>query len=206
MTQACDKRGASKRGASIRDSGFGAWLCFLLGLVLLESWFIRMEARATVHLVTAPSGSAIAALAYRALTRRYRAAAGDAPASGRGGRGWAPAGLALLLAFGYGGALALRSGMVTLFGAFAVLACTLPWSRIKLCRRHILLPTALVIGSLVLALPRLDRLPHPLLLPLSVWMLWLAAVSAWLRNLYYRRRGPGAPTTGTACPAALDEG
>jgi hypothetical protein len=198
-----------KLDRSIRNSGFGALLCFSLGLVLLEAWLIRLDARPGAHLLTA-GGAVVAALAYRALAGRYRAArqrSFDHIGDGRGIRPGALAlalpGVALLIAFGYAGALALASGVVTLFGAFAIVACSFPWSRVGLCRTRILLPSALVIGTALLALPRLDQLPHPLLLPLSVWMLWLTASGAWIRNAYCKWRRPAA--SGFAVASHLHE-
>ena len=179
-----------KLDRSIRDCGFGALLCYSFGLVLLEAWLIRLEAKPFAHLLTA-CGALVAVIAYWGLLRRYRAASQRAFAAS-GDSTLAFGGVALLAGFGYAGALALASGVITLFAAFAVAACSLPWSRIPLCRTHILPPCALVIGTALLALPRLDQLPHPLLLPLAIWILWLASCGAWLRNVFCKWQGAAA--------------
>ena len=178
---------------TIRDSGFSALLCCTLGFILLEIWIVRLGARPIGHILTLSIGTALAALAYRAIVPSYMAAALPAGSEVKPDNDKLPslanlAGAALLVMFGYTGALALANGWMTLFAAFAGSACLFPWSRVGLCRTRILVPASLFVLATVCGMLAADQLPHPLLFPVAVWMLWVAAAGAWLRNIVYRRR------------------
>lgn len=182
-----------KLEASIRNSGFSAFLCSALGFVLLETWIIQIGGKPIVHTMIVSIGAILACIIYRTIVPSYAAAAmssneavRDKLGKLRGSASLACA--ALLVLFGYAGAMALLSGWMTNFAVFAGCAYLFPWSKIALCRTHLRISAALVTIAMALGLLVADPLPHPLLLPVAIWMLWMTAVWAWLMNIFYRHR------------------
>ena len=178
---------------SIRNSGFSAFLCSALGFVLLEVWIFRLGGKPTAHAFVVSVGAVFASIFYRTIVVYCAAVAvrsNEAPQDKQGNpRSFANVACAVLLViFGYGGALALSSGSMTIFALFAICASIFPWSKFMLCRTYILIPAALITVAMVLGLLTMDQSPHPLLFPVAVWMLWMGAVSAWFLNIHFRHR------------------
>lgn len=187
------KNKAEKLDASISNTGIGAILCFVLGFVLLEARMVQLGSRPIAHAIVVSVGTLITYVLYRTIAS-YRTAAAV-----RSNDTWATghveqsstvtaAGAALLLMFGYSGALLLSNGAMTLFAIFVTCACTAPWSKIALCRTSILLPATLVTLANLPGVLTTDPPPHPLHVPMAVWMLWMGAVCTWLMNIIYRRQ------------------
>lgn len=181
-----------KLETSIRNSGFSTFLCSALGFVLLEAWTIQLGGKPIAHAIVVSIGVLLAYIVYRTLLPYYTNAEVQPNEVTRAhGKLLGTTNLAcaaLLLMFGYAGALALSSGSMTIFAVFVGGAYLFPWSKVSLCRTHIVVPAALITVAMGLGLVIADWLPHLLLFPVATWMLWMAAVWAWLMNIFYRHR------------------
>ncbi len=183
----------TKLDTSIANTGFGAFLCYALGFVLLEIRVVQLEGKLIAHAVVVAIGTLLLFALHRAIVPYHVAAAvrsSDALADkdDRGSGIIRPASGVLLCMFGYVGALVLSSGSMTLFAIFVTSACTLPWLTIPLCRTSILVPAALITVANVLGMLTTDQPRHPLHIPLAVWMLWMGATGIWLINIFNRRQ------------------
>lgn len=98
----------------------------------------------------------------------------------------------LLAALGYLGAVAAASGWIVAFTPYLLLTFFFPWSRIGLCRRSLTQPLSLLCAGMIVGLAVTDRLPHPIVVGVVVWMLWMSAVLAWLRLVLIDRYKPGS--------------
>lgn len=179
-----------KLETSIRDSGFRTLLCAVLGFILLEAWIVRLGGEPVAHTIVVFAGLVLAWLVYRAISR-----SGTSPATYPHGNGkrdrlpgrdacWA----ALLAVFGYAGAWVVSSGLLTLFAAFVACAYLFPWSKVPLCRTSILRSMGLIAAATVIGLLTANQLPDSFFFPVAVWMLWMAAICAWLTRIFYRHR------------------
>lgn len=197
-----------KLETSIRNSGFSTLLCSALGFVLLEAGTVRLGGKPIAHAIIVSIGAILACIIYRAIVPYYATAAMQSNKAVRDKHGKLPSSTnlicaALLVMFGYAGAMALSSGLMTIFAVFAGFAYIFPWSKIALCRTHIRISVALVTLAMGLGLLVADHLPHPLLFLVAVWMLWMAAVWAWLMNIFYRQRE--AKASRLAAPRHVEE-
>lgn len=188
----------AKLEMSIRNSAFSALLCSALGFILLEAWTLHLGGKPVAHVIIGSVGAIVASVIYRAISSRPAAAPLQRSAAVRVDFGRLPgiahiASTALLVLFGYAGAVALSRGSMTGFAVFVTCASAFPWSTLALCRTWILIPAALVSVALILGLSTAEQLPHPLLFPMAVWMLWTGAISAWLMNIFFRQRKSKAP-------------
>lgn len=187
------KNTAEKLDQLISNIGFGAILCFALGFVLLEIRMVQLGSKLLAHAIVVSVGMLVTCIVNRVIAPYHAAAAT------RSNDTWALRNVerssivavacgALLLMCGYIGALVLSSGSMTLLAIFVTSACTLPWSKIPLCRTSLPVSAALITVANVLGVLTTDQPSHPLHLPMAVWMLWMGAVCAWLINIVYRRQ------------------
>ena len=193
-----------KLDTSIRNTGFSTFLCAALGFVLLEAWTIQIGGKPVAHALIVSIGVIFAWMIYRTIAPYYATAAMQSNDAARDKKGnlrssASLACAALLVMFGCAGAAALSSGWMTIFAVFAGCAYLFPWSKIALCRTHILISAALVTAAMALGLLVAEQPPHPLLFPAAVWMLWMAAVWAWLMNIFHRHRKSKASKLAARC-------
>lgn len=178
---------------SIRNSGFSALLCSTLGFAMLEAWILRLGIRPTVHMVAISVGAVFATVIYRTVlpscqTKEKCASQQTQFSPIRPTSADGAVCAALLVAFGYSSAVILSRGSMLIFAGFAACASLFPWSAFALCRTRISVSLTLVSLAAVIGMLMLDVLSAPFLPPLAVWMLWMAAVGAWVRNIILRRR------------------
>ncbi|KGF80636.1 hypothetical protein IA69_17715 [Massilia sp. JS1662] len=178
--------------AVARNTGFSALVCTSLGLLLLEACFVQAAAKPSTHVIIAVVGATLAALMYR----RIAIYLGMGPGHSLPQQGGIDAALlrlsqlgsaVLLMIVGYVGAKVFATGSATTSGLFTLCLLFFPWSRVAFCRMHLPASWLMIILGMVAGLLTAARLPHPLVLGVAIWMLWISAASAWMRFIFIRR-------------------
>lgn len=168
----------------IWNSGCAALMCTVFTALLLETCSLRLGAGPGLSLACALVFLAQAAAIQRSM-RSYRP---GGPTSGARRFKRADFACALLLAtLGYAGSAWLRTGWALAAALFATLLCVLPWSRIALCRTRLPVSSALTLPGGTALLCTAKPVPAPLLLLIPAWVLWAAAIGAWLRLVRLKR-------------------
>lgn len=169
----------------IWNSGCAALMCSVFAALLLETFNVRLGARPALYLACALVFLAQAAAILRSM-HAYRPG-GPASATGRGAmRAGLGAALALA-ALGYAGSAWLRTGWALAAALFATLLCFAPWTRIPLCRTRPSFAAAMTALGGAALLCTEKPAPAPLLLLIPAWILWMAAIAAWLRLIRLKR-------------------
>lgn len=172
----------------IWNSGCAALMCSVFAALLLETCNLRLGARPGLHVACALVFLVQAAAILRGV-RAYRPG-GPLGNAGRGAMRIDRTDLAAALALaalGYAGSAWLRTGWALAAALFATLLCVLPWSRIPLCRTRLPLAGTMTLlgGAALLCTEKPVPAPLPLLIP--AWIVWMAAIGAWLRLVRLKR-------------------
>lgn len=172
----------------IWNSGCAALMCSVFAALLLETCNLRLGARPGLQLACALLFLAQAAAILRSM-RAYRPG-GPLGSAGHSTRRIERADLAAALtlaALGCAGSAWLRTGWALAAALFATLLCVLPWSRIPLCRTRLPLAGSITLlgGAALLCTEKPVPAALPLLIP--AWILWMAAIGAWLRLVRLKR-------------------
>jgi hypothetical protein len=171
-------------GAGTRDRAFGVLAAATLGLALLETACLLLQAAAPVHVYSTSVGGIFIWFAFRRFLRYWPARTQAAAKLRHGSRAQIPSAVRVtLFAFiggaGYITANLLTAGFVTPFMLFAFGIGFMPWQRIALTRGHCLgcwtvgaigIGTALFFGYPVL---------NPVLLLFVAWVSGMFAIMAW---------------------------
>lgn len=182
-----------RRSLQVRNAGFSALLCISFGLILLVGSLLLVRAKPAAFIASGLVGATAILLMNRRIANHWRAGI----ALERGvrkdtvGKLRSPSFLLALLflaSTGYIGAIAAGTGWATPFVPYVMFLFLFPWSRIALCRTSPATSLSVLCAGLIAGLVTTERLPHPLLTGVTVWMLWTAAVLAWLRLILIDRQ------------------
>lgn len=177
----------------VRSVGFSALLCISFGLILLFCCLFLARAKPAAFFASGIVGVTAIVLMYRRIAKHWRAgiALERGVSEGTAGNLRRPSFLLAILFLagtGYVGAQAAGTGWATPFIPYLMFLFLFPWSRIPLCRTSLATSLAMPCAGLIAGLVTTARLPHPLALAITVWMLWTAAVFAWLRLILIDRQ------------------
>lgn len=180
-------------GTGACDSAFGAFAAVVVGLALLETGLVLLQAKPGAHLFSMLVGGAFIALTLRRFLQcwppRAQAASDVNHRHPRRIAGTARAtSCALVGGAGYVAAGTLSSGYVTPFMLFAAGLVFMPWTRIAQTRTECLVHGA--VGALGLGAGLLTSYPrlNPVLLPAVAWLLWMSATAGWVRIVLDEKR------------------
>jgi hypothetical protein len=201
-----ESRGTMKTEGStfdktMRNAGFSALVCTTFGFLMLETCLIRLAARPVVHLTGMVIGTTLVVLIYRGMIGYWRVLAASTLETNRAedeslfSTSHLTSAL-LLVGIGYLGAKTLGSGWATASGLYVIFLLLFPWSKVPLCRRSVAASWSVISLAVIAALLTAGQQPHPLLLSIVVWILWIAAAWTWLRLILLRKRkskASGAP-------------
>lgn len=180
-----------RRDLQIRSVGFSALLCISSGLILLLATLLLVRAKPAAFIASGLVGATALVLMYRRNAKHWRAALerGVREDAGRKLRSRSVfLALSFLASTGYVGAIAAGTGWATPFLPYMMFLSLFPWSRIALCRTSPATSLQVLCAGLIAGLVTTERLPHPLFTVVTVWMLWTAAVLAWLRLILIERQ------------------
>jgi hypothetical protein len=173
------------------NTGFSTLVCTTLGLLLLEACFLRIGAKPTAHIFTVLVGTTFTTLIYRRI-------AGYRP-TGQQRLRWTETGgyqrlistshlmsAALFIGVGYLGPTVFALGWVTPSALYIICLFLFPWSSMRFFRRSLPASWAMVSFGAIAGLLTERQNLQPLLLGMSIWMLWLSATFAWLRLIFIK--------------------
>lgn len=186
----------------MRNVGFSALVCISFGLILLSGSLFLVRAKPAAFVTSGLVGATAIVLMSRRIARYWRAdvALEHGVSEDAIGKLRSPSFLLALLFLagtGYIGAIAAGTGWATPFIPYVMFLFLFPWSRIAFCRTSPATALSRLCAGLIAGLVTAERLPHPLLGGVTVWMLWTTAVLAWLRLILSdRQRLRAAGTTG----------
>lgn len=181
----------AKREASVRNSAYTAFLCAVLGSLLLELCIFQLHGKPPAYVTSIVIGLVLSATTWRRAAPYWIVFAEHA----RGARIQKDSkslyatdfvsGL-VLAGLGYLGASLALSGWFTPVSAFAVCLFFFPWSRVSLFYHGMLLPTVVIGLGAAVPMFATAQLPHPIMLLPKVWVLWLTSILAWVHLLVLR--------------------
>lgn len=182
-----------RRALQICNVGFSALLCILFGLILVLGSLSLVQAKPIAFLASGLVGAITTVLIYRRIAGHWQAGVAfecgiRKDAVGKLRRPSFLLALLFLGSTGYIGAIVAGTGWATPVILYALFLFLFPWYRVAICKTSPALSLSVLSAGLITGLVTTDWLPHLLLIGVTVWILWTAALLAWLTLIFLDRQ------------------